>query len=96
MKALVLLCAVFFGIFMIPVAFGIIGGIFGVVVGLFGAIFGMIAGLFGVIFGGIFSIFGWGDDHDWYFGPHINIFGVAAIALLIILVSKSSRTKNRS
>ena len=95
MKILALLCAVFFGIIMIPVVIGIIGGIFGVVVGLFGAIFGIIAGIFGAIFGGIFSIFDWGGP-DWHFGYHVNIFAVAAIALLIILVSKSSRTKNRS
>jgi Na+/proline symporter len=95
MKALAILCAVFFGLFMIPIAFGILGGLFGLVMGLFGAIFGMIAGIFGAIFGGIASIFDWGND-DWCFGHQINIFGVAAIALLIILVSKSSRTRNKS
>jgi Na+/proline symporter len=95
MKALAILCAVFFGILMIPIAFGILGGLFGIVMGLFGAIFGIIAGIFGAIFGGIGSIFDWGN-HDWYFGHHVNIFGVAAIVLLIILVSKSSRTRNKS
>jgi len=102
MKVLALLFAVFFGILMIPLAFGILGGLFGIAMGIFGGIFSIIAGIFGAIislitgiFGGIFSIFGWGD-HDWYFGHHINIFAVAAIALLIILVSKASRTKNQS
>jgi hypothetical protein len=95
MKALLVLCMLFFGILMIPVAFGIVGGIFGIVIGLFGAIFGMITGLIGAIFGGIGHIFSWGGD-GWCFGYDLNIFAVAAVALLIILVSKSSRTKNRS
>jgi len=95
MKVLAILCAVFFGIFMIPIAIGIVGGVFGAVVGIFGAIFGIIGGIFGAIFGGVCSIFDWATP-GWHVGYHVNIFTVAAIALLIILVSKSSRTRNRS
>jgi hypothetical protein len=90
MKVLVILCAVFFGIFMIPVVFGLIGAMFGVVIGIFGAIFGIITGIFGAVFGGIFSIFDF--DNHWHFGHNVNIFAVAAVALLIIVLSKSRRS----
>jgi hypothetical protein len=103
MKVLVLLCMVFFGILMIPVVFGIFGAIIGVFAGIFGAIISVIAALFGGvislitgIFGSIFGIFNFNHGDGWYFGHHFNIFALAAVALLIVVLAKSRRTGNKS
>jgi len=58
---------------------GLIGGFFGVMVGFMGAMVGIIAWPFKMIFG-----------HGHWF-PHINGYVIAAIIILIVLVSKRNQ-----
>lgn len=93
MKTASILIGVLFCIFFIPIMFGVIGAIFGVVAGIFGGIIGIIASIFGGIAGAIGGMFGWifGGDflHVGFF--HWNGFTIAAIIVLIIIVVKSKR-----
>lgn len=96
-KTLGTLLIVVLCIFLLPVGLGIIGGIFGIVVGIFGAVFGAIAGIIAGIFGAIFGVFGW--LFDGIFGwcdmdagfPEFNIFTLAALVLIVFLLSRNKR-----
>ena len=92
-KTLGTLLIVILCIFLLPVGLGIIGGIFGIVVGVFGAVFGAIAGIFGAIFG-VFGwlfdgLFGWCDMDAGF--PEFNIFTIAALVLIVFLLSRNKR-----
>jgi hypothetical protein len=86
-----------FGIMMLPIVFGIVGGIFGAIIGIFGAIFGgifgliggffgMIGGLFSSIFDGAFGWchFGWGSN---------NFLAIALVIFIVVLLSKNKQAK---
>jgi hypothetical protein len=87
-------------ILLFPVGIGIVAGVFGIVIGaiggVFGAIFGMIGGLLGAIFGGIGwffeNLFDW-DFHDGFGLFDVNIFTIAALVILVALLSKNKRTR---
>lgn len=92
-KTLGTLLIVILCIFLLPVGLGIIGAIFGIVVGVFGAVFGAIAGIFGAIFG-VFGwlfdgLFGWCDMDAGF--PEFNIFTMAALVLIVFLLSRNKR-----
>lgn len=76
-----------------PVWLGIAGGIFGVVAGLFGAVVGIFAGIVGAIAGIAGGIFGWFFGWDWPFSNffHWNTFTIVAIALIVVLLSRSKK-----
>ena len=79
-------------IFTFPIWIGIAGGIFGIIAGVFGAVIGIFAGVFGAIFGIIGGLFGW--IFDWHpFTPfsHWPIFTILAIALVVVLISRSRK-----
>jgi hypothetical protein len=87
---LVIIC-----ILMLPVALGLLGGVFGIVFGVFGAVFGAIFGLIGGIFGAIFGVFGWIFDglfgwHDYHFFD-FNIFTIGALVLLVLVLSRKKQ-----
>lgn len=90
MKALAVVLAIFVCLFFVPIAIGIIGGVFGIIAGVFGGIFGIIGAVGGVFdwtFGGDYCDFG-------FFRP--NGFTIAALILVIVIASKSKRGNNKS
>jgi hypothetical protein len=91
-KAITFFFFLFCCIFFIPVFFGVVGGVFGLIGGIIGAIFGLI----GSIIGGIFSLIGGIFDFifDWNFHPfffHWDVVTIVAVVLVIILLSRSKR-----
>lgn len=95
---IVLLCILLF-----PIGIGLIGGAFGIVFGVFGAVFGAIFGVIGGLIGAIFGLFGWifesifdfGWDCDGPFGFHRNnIFTIAALVIIVVLIAKKSGRKS--
>ena len=93
-KSIGTIILVIIGILLLPVVFGILGGIFGVIFGVFGAIFGVI----GAIFGAIFGIFGWLFDglfgwNDFHFG-HFN-FNLITIAIIVLLAAVLAKKRPR-
>ncbi len=80
-------------IFTLPIWIGIAGGIFGLIAGLVGAAFGIVAGVFGALFGIIGGLFGWLFDWQRPFSGlvHWNTFTIVAIAIVIVLVSRSRK-----
>ena len=98
-KTLGTLIIIIICILMLPVGLGIVGGVFGILIGVFGAVFGAIFGAIGAVFGAFFSVFdglfdglfGW----HWPFGFfNCNIFTLAAIVLVVVLVAKSKTNKS--
>jgi hypothetical protein len=92
-KTLATLLIIFCCIIFFPIAIGIAGGLFGVIVGLCGAIFGIIAGMFGALFGVIGSLFG-GIFH-WHHNFHWNVFTMALVVILIVIISKSHKNNSK-
>lgn len=83
-------------VFTFPIWIGLVGGAIGIVAGIFGAVIGVVAGVFGALIGAIGGIFGWLFDWNWYwpgnlFFFHVNIFAVAAIVLLVVVLLKARR-----
>lgn len=74
-----------------PLWLGIAGGIFGLVAGLFGAVIGIFAGVIGAVFGVIGGIFGWVFDWHWPHFFHWNVFTIALIAIVVVLLTRSRR-----
>lgn len=83
MKAIAIILAVFVCILLFPLAFGIIGGIFGIVGGIIGAIFGIIGGILSAVFGVFTAPFHF--DIDFF---DFGFFQVAIIILIAILLTR--------
>jgi len=67
-----------------PLILSIIGGVFGIIGGIFGA-------LFGALFGVLGGLFGWMFHWHWPFFFHWNAFTVIAIAIIVVLISRSRK-----
>lgn len=96
MKTLAILFTILFCIFFFPIFIGLIGGFFGLVAGILGAVFGIISGIFGAIFGLIGGIFGWVFDCPSFGFFHWNGFTIAALIIIVFLISRNSRQKSNS
>jgi hypothetical protein len=95
-KTLGTLVIAFLCILMLPIFFGILGGLFGAVMGILGAIFGVIGGIIGGLFSAIFG--GLGSLFDGIFNWHLpfgfisaKFFALVAIIFAFVMISKSRR-----
>lgn len=82
-----------------PIWIGFFAAAAGIVGGVFGTVFGAIFGTIGALLGAIVSLVTWpikmifGHGH-WF--PHINGYTVAAILIVIVLISKSRNSKPKA
>jgi hypothetical protein len=88
---LLVVCIMFF-----PIAFAILGGVFGIVAGVLGAVFGGIIGAIGGVFGAIFGIFEWIFDGLFNWHWPFGFFGcndMFMLGLVIVIVALAVRSK---
>ena len=103
-KTLTTLFIVIVCILLLPLAIGIIGGVFGLIGTIIGGVFGLIGGLFGAVFGIIGSVFGavfgfigwlFGEPFHWH-GPDFfdgDIFAIVVVVLVVVMISRARRTR---
>ena len=91
-KAFVIFLVIVGCLLFMPVALGIIGGVFGAVIGALGAGFGALFGLIGGLFGAIFGLFGWIFDgwFSWGFF-YCNPVTLFIIVIVAALIAKNQR-----
>jgi MFS family permease len=97
-KTLTTILAIFVIIFFFPVIIGVFGAVFGAVFGVFGAVLGAIFGALGAVFGAVFgafgSVIGALFDNHWDFGfYHRDIFTIAIIVLVVVLLGRSKKNR---
>jgi hypothetical protein len=90
LKTLATIVIIFACILFFPIAIGLVGGAFGIIAGVFGAIIGVFGALIGGFFGMLGGIFG-GLFNCHFAFHHWNIFSIALIILIILIIAKSKR-----
>jgi hypothetical protein len=87
-------------ILMLPIAFAILGGVFGIIFGVIGGVFGAVFGIIGGVFGAILGFFEWVFDglFGWNHGPSLfwnwNPFTVFLFMLIVALIVRSQSKRN--
>jgi hypothetical protein len=86
---------------LLPIAFGIVGAVFGIVFGVIGGVFGAVFGIFGGIFGAIAGFFSWMFDgifgwHGPSFLANCNPFSLLLFAIIIALIIRSRQNRQQN